>query len=138
MHSPFFYRRIALFAAVLATAALALAPLARSATPAAQDQYQGQQVPPGAPTQGAAGVVGSGGSNQGGGNQGVAGEQAHGGSGGTAGSEAQEGGGSTLPFTGYPMTALVWIVLGLVCAGIAIRLGSGAYLKLRGSEALRR
>jgi hypothetical protein len=37
-----------------------------------------------------------------------------------------EKGGGGLPFTGYPLTPLVWIVVGLLVAGIAVRLVSGA------------
>jgi hypothetical protein len=78
------------------------------------------------------GVQGGGGSNPfGGGNQGVAGEQAHGG---TAGSEAQEGGGGTLPFTGYPMTPLIWIVLVLVTVGLCVRIAWSVRQRLGSSE----
>jgi hypothetical protein len=124
------------FSLALATLALATAPVALSATPAAIDEYQGQQPPPVGGGQGGQGGVG--GQGGAGGQQGVAGTEAHGGTagaGGTAGSQAQEGGGGSLPFTGYPMTTLVWVVLVAMGAAILIRLGAAAYLWIRGSAA---
>jgi hypothetical protein len=45
-----------------------------------------------------------------------------GGGGGEPSATVGEKGGGGLPFTGYPLTPLVWIVVGLLVAGIAVRL----------------
>jgi uncharacterized protein (DUF2235 family) len=53
---------------------------------------------------------------------------------GASGTEATNAGsGGSLPFTGYPMTTLAWIVLGLVLGGIALRLGVDGYRRMRNS-----
>jgi hypothetical protein len=115
----FFYRRYGLIAALLAAAALIAAPTALAAT-AALDEYTAQQPTAGS---GVAGTEGS--SGAGGGSQGVAGT-------GASGTEAVGGGGGgSLPFTGYPMTTLAWVILGLVLGGIALRLGVDGYRRLR-------
>jgi hypothetical protein len=87
---------------------------------AATDQYVQPPVPGG----GTAGQVGGGGT---GGTQGGADA---GGVGAVAG-ETGSGGGGTLPFTGYPVTALVIIALALLCAGILARLGLQAARRIR-------
>ncbi len=117
---------IPVLAAVLLT--VALVPAARAATPAAQDEYNPYQPyqpyqpynpnTPGGTTnqQQVAAGTGSGGS-------GGQGQNANAEPPGAAGTEAQAGSGGTLPFTGYPMTTLVWVMLGLIAGGIVLRLG---------------
>jgi hypothetical protein len=41
-----------------------------------------------------------------------------------------ESGGGELPFTGYPLTPLVWIILALIAAGLTFRLVSEARERL--------
>jgi len=42
-----------------------------------------------------------------------------------------ESGGGELPFTGYPLTPLVWVIIALVLAGLAARLASEARQRLQ-------
>ena len=113
----FFYRSFSSCAAVLACLCLVAAPSAIAATAAATDEYVAQQPTAGGDSQGVAGQTGSGGSS------------------GTAGTAAQTiaepgNGSGSLPFTGYPMTALIWVVLTLVLLGLAIRLAAGGHRRL--------
>ena len=95
-----------------------LAPTAIAANAAATDEYVAQQPSAGGESQGVAGQTGSGGSS------GTAGT--------TAQTVAQPGSGSgSLPFTGYPMTALLWVVLGLILIGLGVRFTLGGRRRLR-------
>ena len=116
------------------------------AAPAASDLLAaGDQYTPGG---GGANPGGGGGSNPGGGGGGGGDNPAGGGGGGGGGGDNPTGGGQNpaggggeataptaatgetdagdLPFTGYPLTPLLWVVLGLVVAGLAFRAFSGA------------
>jgi hypothetical protein len=42
------------------------------------------------------------------------------------GAEGANAGGGTLPFTGYPLTTLILILLAMIATGVAIRLGLSA------------
>jgi hypothetical protein len=134
-----FYSRVAAFAAVLTALALSAPALAQGATAAAIEEAG---TPP--PT---AGGLAQGTAEGGGGVLGQQAQSGHKGSnssgtpvrgalgaGGAAGTEAQSGDQGSLPFTGYPMTTLAWIVLGLLTAGLCMRLGLFAYQRLRHSE----
>ena len=107
--------------ALVLIAACAFAPAALAQTPAGVDEYQpnppgGGEEPTGSEggeeNEGSEGPTGGGG-----GDEGPAGGEAP-----TAGSgELGDGGGGELPFTGYPLTTLVLIVLILLVAGLVIR-----------------
>jgi hypothetical protein len=114
----FFYRRFSSYAAVLACLCLVAAPSAIAATAAATDEYVAQQPSAGGESQGVAGQTGSSGSN------GAAGTAAQ--------TVASPGNGSgSLPFTGYPMTTLLWVVLALILVGLGIRFTLGGHRRLR-------
>jgi hypothetical protein len=122
-----FYSRVFVCAAVLVFAFAAWSPAAQAGTAAPCVEPQNCAQPPGAtggegqlPSQGVAGQKASGGNGS---QQGSNGSEASPGSAGTAAVETGEGNGGSLPFTGYPMIVLVWVVLALVVAGIVIRLG---------------
>jgi hypothetical protein len=100
--------KIAGLLAVGLLAALVAAPHANGQ--AATDQY----APPTVPGGGTAGQVGGGGG-------GSAGDTGGGGIGAVAGETGSGSGGGTLPFTGYPVTAIVLIALALLCAGVLVR-----------------
>lgn len=117
----------------MVVAGLAIPVAATAQSPPAVNQYQSPFNP---------GAVGGGGSGGGGGGQdgqGVAGQGAGGGGDGTgaigaagdAGVVQPGGSGGSLPFTGYPLTTLIWIVLALLAAGLCIRLGSALAQRLR-------
>ena len=109
-----FYIKHTVTAAVLLM--LAIASSASAATPAAISQYVAQQ--PTAPV--------AGGQAGGGDQQEIAGQN-QGGQSGSAGTEAVSGSEGSLPFTGYPMTTIVWVMLGLVAAGVLLRLSVLAF-----------
>ncbi len=113
---------------------LAAAPAAHAQLPVMAEEPPGT-TPGSGPAGGVAGVGGSGGS---GGNfgQGVAGtnagETAGAGGRGSAGTVAQNAsGGGTLPFTGYPLTTLIWIVLALITLGFCVRIGTAGFRTVR-------
>jgi hypothetical protein len=91
--------------------------LAQAAAPAAVSEYVAQQPSAG----GVAGTGGSGGSNNGQAVEGASGNE------GASGTVAQTGSGGSLPFTGYPMTSIVWIALALLLSGVAVRLGLAGF-----------
>ena len=112
-------------AAILCALMLAAVPVASAQDQAAVSQYLAQQ-----PTAG-----GSGSGAGGGGSDEVLGAQGSRGAAGNAGEVAQAGGGGSLPFTGYPLTSYLWIVISFVLAGLCVRLAStAAYRRRRASE----
>jgi hypothetical protein len=90
---------------------------------AAVDQYQQSANPAGGSGE-TAGIVASGSKKSGSKKSHVQGTTAGqtGAGQATAGSDGGSSSGGTLPFTGYPMTALLWVVLGLFVAGLLLRL----------------
>lgn len=101
--------------AVLAAAGaiVVTAPVATAQQVAGSDQYQG-----GAGPTGGAGQDGPDGGTE---------------AGGPSATVAESGGGS-LPFTGYPITPLVLLVIALVAVGLALRLGSKARDRFRAAQ----
>ena len=114
-------------AAILIALALVAAPAAVAQEPAAISQYTAQQPTAGGGVAGTEGEQGSGGTQNDNGTE-VAG------AGGAAGTGAVSGDDATLPFTGYPLTNAVWIVLLLVTAGLLVRLGAVGYQRMRRAE----
>jgi hypothetical protein len=86
---------------------------------AALDQYKQPTVPGGT-----AGAVGGGGSQNADGTNGA-------GIGAVAGETGSGSGGGSLPFTGYPVTAIVLIALALLCAGVLVRWATQAVRRIR-------
>jgi hypothetical protein len=114
-------RRKSAFAwsAVLAAAGAIVftAPVATAQQVAGSDQYQGGAGPTGGAGQGAGQDGPDGGAEAGGPSATVA-----------------ESGGGSLPFTGYPITPLVLLVIALVAVGLALRLGSKARDRFRAAQ----
>jgi hypothetical protein len=121
-------RRVVPILAVCLVGTLFAAPSALGQ--AAVDQY----VPspnPAPPTGGVAGATGGGSKTKGTKTKGTEGTGANGSVAAQSGSGSS--GGGTLPFTGYPITPLVWIALGALVAGVLMRVGA-ARLKRRGAR----
>ena len=110
-------RKIAGLLAIGLMGAMIVAPHANGQ--AAIDQYQQPTVPGGT-----GGVVGGGGSQNADGTNGA-------GVGAVAGETGSGSGGGSLPFTGYPVTAIVLIALALLCAGVLVRWATQAVRRIR-------
>jgi hypothetical protein len=110
--------KIAGLLAVGLLAALVVAPHASGQ--AAINQYAPPEVPGG----GTAGQVGGGGTQNADGTDGA-------GIGAVAGETGSGSGGGSLPFTGYPVTAIVLIALALLCAGVLVRWAVPAIRRMR-------
>jgi hypothetical protein len=125
---------LALCALILAVAFVA-PPVATAARPAAADEYIPEA--PGAGVGAAPGNHGTAGGQGGVGGQPAAGRQGaaaeHGAEGNHAGGVGSEAGsaGRSLPLSGYPVTTPLLIVLGLIAAALATRLGIAGYGRLR-------
>jgi hypothetical protein len=114
---------VAAAACLIATCVIAT-PVA-SAQTGSTSQYQAQSTPQGTGPVGGGGAGGTGGGpSQGTGGQGSTQP-------GSAGEVVQSGSGGTLPFTGYPLTALIWIVLAFIGLGLCVRLGAAGFQAIR-------
>jgi hypothetical protein len=131
-------------------AGIVIAPAAASAQSSAVDQYvPGQPNPPGGGQGPESGGGGGGDNNPGGGGGNGGGQGPAGGGGGGNGDEGPAGGeggpalspsagtgetdAGSLPFTGYPLTALLLIVLILLVGGVLVRYGPAGVERLRGA-----
>lgn len=116
-------RGVVLLAGAVLAFAVVSVPLAAAQAPAGVDQYQ--PLPPG----GDEGPISGGGPGGdegpiGGGDEGPAGDGGEEGVPGGAAApsgEVADGGGGELPFTGYPLTTLVLIILALLLLGLLFR-----------------
>jgi hypothetical protein len=137
-------RRTTIRAAIALSALVAgivIAPSAALAQTAAADQYlPGTDTPGGG--QAPEGGGGGGGQNPAGGGGGGGQEAAGGGDEAAAGGGAElspsagtgEADAGTLPFTGYPLTALLLVVIVLLVAGLLVRFGPEGLNRLRGAD----
>jgi hypothetical protein len=118
-----FRRALTICVALLFVTGLFAAPAASAATAAAVDEYLPNA--PGPPGGGKGPASGGHHAQQAGG------QSAFDPGAGTSGATAVAGKQGALPFTGYPLTTLVLIVLALIATGLTIRLGVAAYSRLR-------
>jgi hypothetical protein len=107
--------RKAAIAAAIVAAMLIAAPAANAQSAADQYSPTVAGATSNSPVPDPQGVIASGSKGNGSGNGGETS------SGGSVAGEATGGGGGKLPFTGYPLTTIVWIALLLLLAGLAVR-----------------